>query len=400
LHEEGDAFHLIDHTFEQLDDKHEAHGHKVHKRSKHAHVHCDHHSDDEELGHAKKERKKTSRELGKQASKRLVLYITVLGSFSLVEGVIGVLHVNVHLIRDFFNSMLMLCALGFSSKALELASKAQSHAFVFGYARVNVLAAFVNACYLLFSFVFGFVDNLHHMVEHWEEESHAREAALGDPRHIRTIHDDVAHIKEMNSYLTLFTFLRLVIFAAYLYLEGRNHNVASYMRDNWLDWPPVGDKAALKAKLRQVLAWDSFRINLYSISLLVACELVSGLGNVWIYFVCANFGIVENLISLLKGAAVLAASVPLSLDICFVLLQKATPEQAVLLMEYKVRKLGYVEGVVHVKHWHLWCLDKSFRVCSMALEAREDANPDEIVRIFNKKLLNKYCEKLCLHIVQ
>jgi hypothetical protein len=34
------------------------------------------------------------------------------------------------------------------------------------------MAAFVNSVYLLFSFVFGFVDNLHHMVEHWEVETH------------------------------------------------------------------------------------------------------------------------------------------------------------------------------------------------------------------------------------
>lgn len=111
-----------------------------------------------------------------------------------------------------------------------------------------MLAAFVNSCYLLFSFVFGFVDNLHHMVEHWEEESHANQAA--DPRHIKTIHDDVAHIKEMNSYLTLFTFLRLIIYVIYLYLEGRNHNITSYMQDNWLAWPALHEKTALKLKMK------------------------------------------------------------------------------------------------------------------------------------------------------
>lgn len=90
-----------------------------------------------------------------------------------MEGVIGIVHINVHLIRDFFNGMLMLSALGFSSKALDLAQKQDSNSFLYGYRRFNILAAFVNSCYLLFSFVFGFVDNLHHMVEHWEEESHA-----------------------------------------------------------------------------------------------------------------------------------------------------------------------------------------------------------------------------------
>ena len=46
--------------------------------------------------------------------------------------------------------------------------KAKDDDYPFGYRRFNVMAAFVNSVYLLFSFVFGFVDNLHHMVEHWE----------------------------------------------------------------------------------------------------------------------------------------------------------------------------------------------------------------------------------------
>ena len=34
------------------------------------------------------------------------------------------------------------------------------------------MAAFVNSVYLLFSFIFNFVDNLHHMLEHWEVDAH------------------------------------------------------------------------------------------------------------------------------------------------------------------------------------------------------------------------------------
>lgn len=72
----------------------------------------------------------------------------------------------------------------------------------------------------------------------------------------------------------------------------------------------------------------------------------------------------------------------------------------VVMMENKMRKLAYIEGVVHIKSWHLWCLDKSFRICSVTLEIKEDTNPDEIKRIITKKLLGHYCEKLTLHIVQ
>ena len=44
------------------------------------------------------------------------------------------------------------------------------------------MAAFVNSVYLLFSFVFNFVDNLHHMVEHWEVDSHNSSVSGDDSR--------------------------------------------------------------------------------------------------------------------------------------------------------------------------------------------------------------------------
>ena len=143
---------------------------------------------------------------------------------------LGVFHTNVHLIRDFMNCILMLSALAFSSKALQLSFKTKTNSFLFGYRRFNVLAAFVNSVYLLFSFVFGFVDNLHHMVEHWEADSHAKEDGnqLNSVK-LKTIHDEVSHIKEMNQYLTLFTLMKLGIFGIYLYFESRSYNIQGYM---------------------------------------------------------------------------------------------------------------------------------------------------------------------------
>ena len=81
----------------------------------------------------------------------------------------------------------MLTALGFSSKALALSQKPKDEDYIFGYRRHNLLAAFVNTAYLLFSFIFTLVDNLHHMVEHWDAESeHDNVLAMA--------HNDVKHI--------------------------------------------------------------------------------------------------------------------------------------------------------------------------------------------------------------
>ena len=246
------------------------------------------------------------------------MYITVMASFAIVESMIGLSHSNVHIVRDSLNMFLMLAALMFSSKALQLSQKQKDEDYPFGYRRFNIMAAFVNSVYLLFSFVFNFVDNLHHMVEHWEVDSHNSNSTSS----IKSIHDDVAHLKEVNQYLTLFTFLKLVIIGAYLYFEARHHDVKDYMQVNWLGWPKniEDDRVSVKAKVKQCVEWDSFRINTYSIALLMACEFINCFGNLWVYWICVNFGILENLLSLMKGMIIVILSVPLCLDICFTLL--------------------------------------------------------------------------------
>ena len=111
------------------------------------------------------------------------------------------------------------------------------------------MAAFVNSVYLLFSFVFNFVDNLHHMVEHWEVDSHDKNSTSAA---VKSVHDDEAHLKEVNQYLTLFTFLKLAIIGAYLYFEARHHDITDYMQVNWLGWPKnvEDDRVTVKAKVK------------------------------------------------------------------------------------------------------------------------------------------------------
>lgn len=55
---------------------------------------------------------------------------------------------------------------------MKLSIKPKDDEYNYGYRRFNTLASFVNAVYLVFTFIFEFVDQLHHIVEHWEEESH------------------------------------------------------------------------------------------------------------------------------------------------------------------------------------------------------------------------------------
>jgi Co/Zn/Cd efflux system component len=48
----------------------------------------------------------------------------------------------------------------------------------------------------------------------------------------------------------------------------------------------------------------------------------------------------------------------------------------VSIFEEKLKAISYIEGVLSIKKWHLWCLDKSYRVCTIHVDAREDVDPD------------------------
>lgn len=145
---------------------------------------------------------------------------------------------------------------------------------------------------------------------------------------------------------------------------------------NWLNWPKTNNLAAFKKKLRECQRWDAYKINVYSISLLVCCEFMNCLGNIWVYYLCMNFGILESVLSILKGILILGASVPLSLDLCFTILQRVNPSQLGYIIEDKLKKLGYTEGIIKVRQWHLWCLDKSYRICSLHVEVTEQTDTD------------------------
>jgi Co/Zn/Cd efflux system component len=60
---------------------------------------------------------------------------------------------------------MMVGTMIFSLKSLKLSQKPKDDSFNFGYRRFNILAAFFNSVYLIFTFIFDVVDNLHHLAE-------------------------------------------------------------------------------------------------------------------------------------------------------------------------------------------------------------------------------------------
>lgn len=106
-----------------------------------------------------------------------------MSSYTLAEGLLGIMHKNVHVLRDFFNFLLLLVSLGYSVVAIDMSQEEKEETdleagptakkdgkYRYGLRRLNLLAAFFNCIYLMFMFVFDTMETLHHTLESLEKE--------------------------------------------------------------------------------------------------------------------------------------------------------------------------------------------------------------------------------------
>ena len=103
--------------------------------------------------------------MGKEES--IVPTLVALIVVCLIEAIIGFTHHNGYIIRDFLLSAIMIASIMISQRALQLSRKKRNHEYNFGYRRMNILAAFVNMVYILVMGVFGALETVEHMIEHW-----------------------------------------------------------------------------------------------------------------------------------------------------------------------------------------------------------------------------------------
>lgn len=48
------------------------------------------------------------------------------------------------------------------------------------------------------------------------------------------------------------------------------------------------------------------------------------------------------------------------------------------LLEEKLKKLEYIDGIVTIKSWNFYCIDKSHRVLTIKVDIREDVDTEHI----------------------
>lgn len=117
----------------------------------------------------------------------LTIMITALVSVSFAEAALGFSLGNTHVLRDFFNIILLSASLFCSMRTLRLyhthVEKARTQrqplgrttaAYNYGYLRFCLLATFINCLFLIFSSFFGWMEAAHYLMESWEKNSHVQ----------------------------------------------------------------------------------------------------------------------------------------------------------------------------------------------------------------------------------
>ncbi|KAG0484946.1 hypothetical protein HPP92_009025 [Vanilla planifolia] len=109
---------------------------------------------------------------GNRLARKLALMLSLNVACSTVELVIGLLTGRVGLISDAFHLTFGCGLLTFSLFAMSLSQKKSDEAYTYGYKRLEVLAAFTNALFLLFMAFSLAVEALHAFIQDESEHKH------------------------------------------------------------------------------------------------------------------------------------------------------------------------------------------------------------------------------------
>jgi hypothetical protein len=259
------------------------------------------------------------------------------------------------------------------------------------------------------------------MIEHMDFASH-QEGHDGEKKteHAHNIvggnHDDVQHQAEIKLYISLFAIVRLIIFTLQMYKERNVEELQEYMRTNWFemikpqtsadeessstdaselspaskkyDIEDLGSEGnvsteslkeqnidALKLYVKKCSEWDAKRMNLLSISLLLICCFIDCVGKLWVNFLCLNFGALENVSSLFIDFAIASLSMPLFLDVSYLLLQRVHPKEVSQLVTHELQVVERKYAEEHFAderiEWHIWSLDKNYRIGTFKVTLKE-----------------------------
>jgi Co/Zn/Cd efflux system component len=123
-----------------------------------------------------------------------------------------------------------------------------------------------------------------------------------------------------------------------------------------------------------------------SINLLILCSMLDQCAKLWTNLICFDFGLIQNLGSIVIGIAIVSIQTPLFLDVAYILLQKVHPEELVGVIESDVEELrSELNADIH---YHLWALDKSYRICTVNVALNDSTQLKENLKSEIRKKLD------------
>ena len=79
------------------------------------------------------------------------------------------------------------------------------------------------------------------------------------------------------------------------------------------------------------------RLNQISVNMLLICSLIDSVAKLWVNFLCLEYEAIENLSSMIFGSAIVLITIPLFLDLVYILVQRLDSGALSSLLQNEMR---------------------------------------------------------------
>ena len=156
----------------------------------------------------------------------------------------------------------------------------------------------------------------------------------------------------------------------------------SFIDDEERSGPNEIHTHSMKLYIINCNSWDAKRMNYLSVSLLLVCSMLDCIMTLIVNYLCVNYEGMENIVSLLFCSMIVLLTIPLLIDVSYILVQRVHPRAVSSLMqhEFKIFNRRYMDKMKNTVKWQLWSLDKSYRVCSVKVSMDDKFKDNEQLR--------------------
>ena len=140
-------------------------------------------------------------------------------------------------------------------------------------------------------------------------------------------------------------------------------------------------------------------MNLLSVVLLIICSSIDCLAKLWVNYLCLNYESMENVFSIIFAAVIICMSLPLFVDLVFLLAHRVHPKALSQLLSNEIRAFQgkYDDKLREPVEWNMWSLDKSYRVSSFRIYLKDEATKDAEFQTKIREDLEGRASRYCAH---